>query len=182
MREQLEAYKAFVRPFYASRDAAHNFRHIERIIDRLGMLAEGISPPPRPDRLYFLACFHGLGKRIASDTNFRDQSIAFLNGLGWTEAEIQELFAGLARHLTAPETVEEAIVHDANKIETLGAFGIAKAFTVGGALGQTYEQTAEFFEHQSLAEAEFRTPAGRRMAEEGRKYALDFLARLRSEL
>jgi hypothetical membrane protein len=34
-------------------------------------------------------------------------------------------------------------VHDANAVEVLGAFGIAKAFTTGGARGQSNEQTVE---------------------------------------
>lgn len=60
-KEQIEPYKEFVRPYYTTRDPAHDLRHIERIISRLDLLSEGVSWPPRRDRLYFLACFHGLG-------------------------------------------------------------------------------------------------------------------------
>jgi uncharacterized protein len=61
--------------------------------------------------------------------------------LGWTPAETTEVLAALARHADGPVSVEERIVHDANAVEVLGAFGIAKAFTTG-ALGQSYEQAA----------------------------------------
>jgi uncharacterized protein len=182
MRDQLEAYKEFVRPFYKTRDVAHNFAHIERIIRRLDSLSEGVLPPPRLDRLYFLACFHGLGKRLSSEREFKDQTIIFLKQLGWTDSEIPELFTSLDNHLNSPQTVEEAIVHDANKIEILGAFGIAKAFTMGGVLGQKYEETADYYEFKTLGEAEFQTPTVRRMFKEGHKYALEFLRRLRKEL
>jgi uncharacterized protein len=182
MRDQLDANKEFVRPFYETRDVAHNFRHIERNIKRLDILSEGVIPTPRLDRLYFLACFHGLGKRLHSEPDLNVRSSAFLRKLGWAEPEIQELFTSLDRHLNSPETVEEAIVHDANKIETLGAFGIAKAFTMGGIMGQTYEETADYFENQSLGKTEFRTPTGQRLSDEGRQYAIDFLGRLRREL
>jgi uncharacterized protein len=182
MQEQIKPYKEFVRPHYANRDVAHSFRHIERIISRLDMLSEGMSSPPRRDRLHFLACFHGLGARLRDDEKFREQTTFFLQDLGWTLAEAQELFRSLERHLESPETVEEEIVHDANKVEILGAFGIAKAFTMGGILGQSYEETADYFEHQSLGKTVFRTPTGRRLAEEGRAYVLEFLTRLRREL
>src|SRR5512135_1777978 len=149
MKEQLELYKDFVRPFYAARDVAHTFDHIERIIRRLDLLTAGISPAPRRDQLYFLACFHGLGARLNEDEMFRQETIVFLKNLGWTETEIPELFQSLERHLDSPETTEEEIVYDANKIEILGAFGVAKAFTMGAILGQTYEETADYFEHKS---------------------------------
>ena len=61
------------------------------------------------------------------------------------------------------------------------AFGIAKTFTVGGARGQTYEETVGYFERNCLDSIRFRTPAGRDMAEEGREYARRFLARLKRE-
>ena len=36
-------------------------------------------------------------------------------------------------------------MHDANYVEVLGAFGIAKAFTKGGAERQSYEETIAIF-------------------------------------
>ena len=182
MKEEIERYKDFVRPYYANRDIAHNFSHIERIIGRLDRLSEGIPSPPRRDHLCFLACFHGLSHRLSEDQPFRQQAIGFLRSLGWTETEIPDLFKSLERHLQSPQTVEEEIVHDANKIEVLGAFGIAKAFTMGGVLGQSYTETADYYEHQSLGKAVFRTPVGKQIAEEGRVYALAFLERFREEL
>ena len=73
-------------------------------------------------------------------------------------------------------------MHDANYVELLGAFGIAKAFTKGGAEGQSYEVTADIFEQQFLDRVVFKTPEGKRVAAEGRAYAKAFLRRLRSEL
>ncbi len=182
MKEHIETYKDFTRPYYAARDIAHNFDHIERIIRRLDQLSKSASPSPRRDLLCFLACFHGLGARLREDETFRNQTIAFLKNLGWTEAEIPELFQSLERHLDSPETIEEEIVHDANKIEILGAFGVAKAFTMGAILGQSYEATADYFEYKALGKTIFRTPVARQLAEEGQTYALEFLKRLRHEL
>jgi hypothetical protein len=53
--------------------------------------------------------------------------------------------------------------HNANAVEVLGAFGIAKAFTTGGARGQSYEQTVELYEG-FLDRATFVTPTGRALA------------------
>ena len=74
------------------------------------------------------------------------------------------------------------IVHDANYVKILGAFGIAKAFTTGGAYNQTYEETADIFKYQYLDRVEFVTPMGKRLAEEKKAYTKKFLKQLRSEL
>jgi uncharacterized protein len=101
--------------------------------------------------------------------------------LGWTLEESAEAFARLARHCDDPQTAEERIVHDANYVELLGPFGIAKAFTKGGAEAQSYEETLAIFE-RNLDRVEFRTPCGRELADEGRAYARSFIKRLRLEL
>lgn len=181
MNERVETYMAFVRPYHGSRDPAHDIRHIERIASRLEPLTEGMAPPPRRRLMCFLAAFHGLEERLGMDGAFRGRALRFLRGLGWSEAEIEEAFASLHRHIKCPRTAEEKIVHDANFLELLGAFGIAKAFTTGGARGQSYEETAAIYEQQYLDPVEFQTPVGRRLAEEGRAYAKAFLARLRQE-
>ena len=179
---QVDLYKEFARPYYARKDPAHDFRHIEQILNRLTLLSEGVVPPPRLDRLYFLACFHGLDEPLRDNEQLREQVKTFLRNLDWTDEDIEEAFQSLERHLTDPQTSEERIVHDANYVELLGAFGIAKSFTTGGARGQSLRETADIFEHQYLDKVVFQTPAGQRLAEEGRAYAKRFIARLRSEL
>lgn len=181
LKQQVEPYLEFARPYYGDRDTAHDFRHIQRIIDRLDSLSREMSPP-NPELLYFIACFHGLAGKLSHDKVLRDRVSRFLLDLEWTETEIAKAFASLARHIKDPQTVEEAIVHDANYVELLGAFGIAKAFTKGGAKKQTYEETADIFEYRYLDKVEFLTPVGKRLAKEKRAYTKAFLKQLRSEL
>ncbi len=177
----LEAFLGFVRPYREGRDAAHDIHHVERIIRRLDTLSEGITPPPRRRLLHFLACFHGLGTRVHEDAALTDQVRSLLSACGWNGTEIDEALECLERHLRAPQTVEEDIVHDANYVELLGAFGIAKAFLTGGSRGQSLQETVQIYEEGYLDQVSFRTPVGRRLAQEGREYAKRFLARLRQE-
>lgn len=177
--DEMTVYAEFARRHYAAKDAAHDFRHIRRIIARLPSLSRGMAPAPH--KLHFLAAFHGLGNRIRDDGALRTEVAAFLRSLQWSETDIEQMFASLLTHLSDPRTPEEMIVHDANYVEVVGAFGIAKAFTTGGARGQTYEATADIFEH-NLSRVVFRTPEGKRLAEERRSYSQDFLERLRREL
>jgi uncharacterized protein len=180
LKDQFKPYADFARQYYGANDQAHNFKHIERMVGRLSMLSDGLDGV-RPHFLHFLTAFHGLWPFWHDDPKFRAKAISFLQELGWGEPEIEESATCLERHLKDPQTVEEKVVHDANYIELLGAFGIAKAFTVGGSLGQTYEETAEIFENKYLNTVKFCTPVGKRMAEEGIAYAKAYLARLKSE-
>jgi uncharacterized protein len=180
-KDQIEPYRDFVKPYYAVKDPAHDLRHIERIILRLTIFLENTSQEIHPEKLYFLACFHGLGNQLSGSEDFSSQVRMFLKSLDWTTDEIEEGFQSLYRHLSNPQSLEEKIVHDANYVETLGAFGIAKAFTTGGAKGQSLEETADRFEHQYLDKVIFHTAVGKRLAEERKHYTKEFLARLRNE-
>jgi uncharacterized protein len=180
-KNQIEPYKEFVKPHYAVKDPAHNFRHIERILSRLTVLSENLLQEICLEKLYFLACFHGLGKQLSRSDDFQNQVRLFLESLDWMSEDIEDGFQSLYRHLVNPQSIEEQIIHDANYIELLGAFGIAKAFTTGGAKGQSLEETANIFEHQYLDKVVFQTPVGKRLAEERKNYTKEFLTRLRNE-
>jgi hypothetical protein len=130
----------------------------------------------------FLACFHGLWRQLLDPPDLRKQATELLKTLGWSAGDIDLAFEMLPRHLSDPRTSEEQIIHDANYVEVLGAFGIAKAFTTGGARGQHYRETMKIFETGVLDRVTFRTPTGQRWAEEGRAYAKAFLRRLEVEL
>jgi hypothetical protein len=130
--------------------------------------------------LWFLVAFHGLVPTLAWP-GFASSVEGLLVGLGWERRDIAEAFAGLRRHGAAPERLEEKLVHDANLIEVLGAFGVAKAFTKGGAERQSYEETLASFE-RNLAAADFATSVGRQRAEDGRRLAQQFVRQLRAEL
>ncbi|RAG83804.1 hypothetical protein DN069_20410 [Streptacidiphilus pinicola] len=177
-RYRLSSYAAEARPLYEAKDPAHDFVHIERVIARAELLAEGTTP--RQDLLYFLACFHGLVQKMA-DSCFRERTQRFLEGLGWTSVEAEEGIAALERHLTEPVSPEEQLVYDANYWEAMGPFGIAKAFTTGGARGQRVEETLRIA-RAFVDRPEFRTPTAQRLAPARRAYAHTFLDELELEL
>ncbi|MHC4715257.1 MAG: transposase [Planctomycetota bacterium] len=178
----LKRLAAFARPRYAGKDAAHDFRHIERIMRLVAPLSDGVEPPGRPHMLYFLACFHGLTSDLREDTAFRERTGALLRELGWKPGEIDEALVAVHRHVHTPKTSEEMVVHDANCAETLGALGIAKAFTTGGARRQSYRETLEILEERVLPNATFFTPGGRRLAARAGSFTRDFVKRLHREL
>ena len=181
-KHELNLYKKFTKEYYDDRDPGHDFYHIKRILNRLEIVIDGIEEEIDYALLYFLACFHGLNKKIESDEDFQINTREFLKEIGWGDSEIESGFISLKRHVRNPQKVEEEIIYDLNYIELLGALGIAKAFTTGGAKGQSFEETINIYEENYLDKVEFRTIYGKKISKEGRDYAKRFLKRLREEL
>jgi hypothetical protein len=179
-RGELRTYLDYVRPHYEAMDVAHDFAHIMRMTLRLDELENGLKVHNRP-LLHFLVCWHGLADRIVGGSWFADATRAFLTTDGWVDDDIDTAYVALVRHASSPVTVEERIVHDAAAIELLGAFGVATAFTHGGADRRSLEETMVAY-GRSLERTEFKTPHGQELSMAGRDYARQFLARLRNEL
>lgn len=76
----------------------------------------------------------------------------------------------------APETIEGKIVQDADRLEAIGAVGIARCFQFGGSHGRSLENSIEhFYEKLLLISKELNTPSARKMAEKRDKLMQDFL-------
>lgn len=175
----IERYAGMARPLYVGKDPAHDWSHIERIWSRLPWLGSEFHEVD-VDRAAFLTAFHGLQDQVRSDTALRGAVVEQLAEQGRSDAEIDELLLALDRHTAQPLSPEEVVVHDANVLEVIGAFGIAKAFTKGGAEGQSYEETIAFY-RGFLARATFFTQAARSVEAERRAYAEAFLSRFAAE-
>lgn len=82
-----------------------------------------------------------------------------------------------------PATLEGKIVQDADRLDAIGAIGIARAFAYGGEHGRPLSATVEHFHEKLLLLAdEMNTDAGRRLARRRHAYLLGFLAELDAEL
>ncbi len=103
---------------------------------------------------------------------------------------------------TPMRTVEGRVVQDADRLDALGAIGIARAFAYGGSRGrplhdpeappvlhQSFEQYRgaggatlnHFYEKLFLLRDRMNTAAGRRLAEERHRYMEAFVARFLAE-
>lgn len=97
-----------------------------------------------------------------------------------------------------PESLEAQIVCDADRLDALGAAGLARVFYVSGSMdgeishptdpfaeGRELDDTQyaidHFFEKLLQLRADFWTATGREMADERHEYLVDFLERFRAE-
>ena len=167
----------YVRPLAVGLDGMTNYGDIERMVaasERLARGREGIDP----DLLFLLAVFSGQEKWI-SRMGHRSRTEIFLASAGVPARTIQRLFRGLARFETAPGSPEEEIVHDAVRLEGMGAYGIARSLAEG------YRERLDMLEMaaavEEAAETPLRTEEARALAADRREAMRQFARRLREE-
>ena len=83
---------------------------------------------------------------------------------------------------SAPASPEARIVRDADRLDAMGAVGIARTFAYGGRHGRSLEDSVRhFYEKLLLLEDTLCTPRARELARERHEFLLLYLARLRAE-
>ncbi len=81
-----------------------------------------------------------------------------------------------------PATLEGKIVQDADRLDAMGAIGIARTFAYGGKVGRPLEDSLQHFEDKLLLlKDEMNTEVAKRIAEHRHKYMEEFLAEFHDE-
>jgi hypothetical protein len=173
-RRRIEEY---VRPLAAGLDGVTHFGDTRRIVSACEKIAGGRADLDA-DLLYLLAVFSGQ-ERWVSRMGHRSRTEMFLASLGISGRKIQALFRGLTRLETRPATREEEVVHDAVKIDGMGARGIARELADGRREGASFPEMAAAIEE--AAHAPLRTEAGEALAGGRRRIMLEFARSLAEE-
>ncbi|MEM1095340.1 MAG: HD domain-containing protein [Bacteroidota bacterium] len=139
-------------------DAAHGLPHLRRVVASAKQIgrAEGATlgvvvpaawlhdcvalPKDHPDRR--------LASRAAAD-----RATAFLREAAYPSQHLDAIHHAIEAHSfsagIAPRTLEAQVVQDADRLDALGAIGIARTLAVGTALGRPlYATTDPFCEHR----------------------------------
>lgn len=189
-------------------DSAHNALHLTRVVDNARTLAEAEAASGRSVDLFVVEAvgwLHDLvqlpkGSGPAGESARRSAASAaeLLESYDVSTARRENVLHAIATHSFSgrlrPETIEAAIVQDADRLDALGAIGIARLWVTGVALGgELYAVNDPAAERRELDDRAFgldhierkllrlpetmNTPAGRREAER----RADFVRLYRSE-
>jgi len=192
----------------AASDAAHDQAHVRRVVQNATEFAqvEGadmavvlpaawlhdcvIVPKDSAQRPY--------ASRMAAET-----AVTFLRSAHYPAQYLEAIGHAIAAHSfsagIAPQTIEAKVVQDADRLDALGAIGMARAFMVGGALQRPlYEPSDPFCAHRPPDDAiatldhfytklfklagTMQTAVGRQEAERRTAFMQTFLAQLATEL
>jgi uncharacterized protein len=200
----IETLKIRVRDFFAHDSSGHDFPHTERVYRLALHLARLEGAQPYITALAALA--HDLEDH---KLDARPRIRAWLEEIGVTPEDIERVHAICAAvsfkgALVADDmpTLEGRCVQDADRLDALGAIGIARTFAYGGAKGRalydpddagTLHESFEayrskstgslnhFFEKLLLLKDRIHTPSARAIAEERHAYLEGFVARFLAE-
>ena len=126
-------------------DGAHDLGHLDRVWTSCRLIAMD-EPGADTDVLAAAAYFHdavNLPKdspdRAAASRLSADLAVRDLAAMGFDAAKLAAVHHAIAAHSfsarIAPETVEARILQDADRLEALGAIGLARMFMVAGQMG-----------------------------------------------
>jgi uncharacterized protein len=127
-------------------DAAHDQAHVDRVVTTARGLAE--HEQAQMDVVVPAAWLHDCvvvpkdaPDRAQASRRAAEAARQFLESEGYPEQWIPGIEHAIAAHSYSgdvePKTTEAKIVQDADRLDALGAVGIARCFTVGGALNQS---------------------------------------------
>ena len=165
---KLEYLKKYVQRFYEKNDPAHDFAHIMRVYKN----AEKICKTENANKKLVLAAvlLHDIIKKPNSDkrTNSAsdlsaDKASSILKKLKFSENDIAIISEAIRNHSFTKnkisKNIEGKILQDADRLDAIGAIGIARVFSVSGA------KKRQFYEPND--------PFSRKRKSNDKKWALD---------
>ena len=133
-------------------DPAHDRAHTERVVRMARRLArvEGAEPAVVVPAAWLHDCAHvpkDAPQRHAASAEAARRAKDFLEDAGYPPEHLAPIGHAIEAHSfsagVAARTLEARVVQDADRLDALGAVGIARCFAVGGALGHALYDPGE---------------------------------------
>ena len=173
-RERITEY---VKPLAVGLDGMTYYGDVERVLAASEKIAEDRADLDS-DLVYLLAVFSGQEKWV-SRFGHKSRTEIFLSSVGVEPRKVAALWRGLARIENSPRTPEEEVVHDATRLEGLGAYGIARRLLEGYRERMDFQEIADAIDE--AAATHLRTPKGQALALPRIAAMKEFSNRLRDE-
>jgi uncharacterized protein len=164
---------------------AHSFEHVKRVLRIAGLLAEQEKADIEPVKVG--ALLHDIGWAIGQPHNETGAKLAreILRGLHYPEEKSAKAVRIVLYHpmdfRSKLETLEEKVVWDADKIDLLGALGIARGFHWYG--NKPFDLTMKTsFEVYAPIYRMLNTVIAKKIAKKRNEITMTFLSALESEL
>lgn len=201
----IEKCRTQVKTIYDTFDSSHDWQHIERVLHNADKIME--NEPAERFLVELSILLHDVSdpKYCKED---EDPEGAILSSLDLSDS-IREKIKGIIRQVSfkggngeTATSIEAKIVQDADRLDAIGAVGIARTFAYGGAKGRgLYDwnekprsgmseeeyrnkptsSTTHFYEKLLLLKDGMNTETGKQIADERHQFMLSFLEQLKKE-
>jgi uncharacterized protein len=130
------------REYYSDADSAHGFDHVLRVLALAGRIGEVEGADAVVLRTAALLHDIGRAEEMESGRSHAEAGAerARLILSDWPPAAADAVVHAIAAHRfrddVVPETLEARVLFDADKLDSIGAIGVARAYAVAGLRGQ----------------------------------------------
>ncbi len=203
----IEKCEQLVEDIYNQFDASHDFQHIQRVRTNAHLISKG-EGAVRTDLIELAVLLHDVSDVKYSGNEGKAKETAILDQLNLSPIDRQwivdiiESVSFSGGHEKEARTIEAKIVRDADRLDAIGAVGIARTFAYGGANGRKlydWSETARvkmsemeyrsketssvthFYEKLLLLKDLMMTETGKKLALERHEFMLAFIDQLKIE-
>lgn len=186
--QQLLKVKNYVYHLFHKDGTGHDYYHMKRVAG----MAKSISLEENGDPFICEAAgwMHDIGdkKLFSNPDEAVNNMTTFLNNIHINKKEINHIKAAIkdvsfSKGNQTPDTLEGKIVQDADRLDALGAIGIARTFAYGGSQNELIyhperkEGTSiqHFYDKLLLLKDSMNTNTGKKLAKKRHRFMMNFL-------
>jgi uncharacterized protein len=208
-RDLFEKIKEEAKTYFKNAKGSHDWSHVERVYN----LALRIGKKEKADLevIKLAAILHDIGRKIEDETNGKidhaeigaKMAKEILEKYNVEKEKIEKVVYCIQTHRfrknKRPETKEAKVLFDADKLDSIGAIGIGRAFLFAGEIGaKFYDKDVDVkkIKEYSTDDTVYReymvklrkiknkmfTKEGKRIAEERHRFMVEFFKRLDKEV
>ncbi len=179
---------AYVKELICDNSGGHDAEHTLRVF-RTAMIIAETEPDCDREIVALASLLHDVDDHKLFHTANNANARAFLAERQIGSGRIEKICSAVnsvsfsQNRNKKPETLEGQIVQDADRLDAIGAIGIARTFAFGGEHGRTLEETIKhFYEKLLLLKEGLNTEAARQMAGPRHAFMESFLKEFSEEV
>ena len=187
MKTAVEAAMEYVQMLFRNNSGGHDADHTMRVY-RNALLIAGREADCDIETVSLASLLHDADDHKLFHTKDNANARSFLMRQNISPEKTERIIAAInsvsfsRNRGKQPETLEGKIVQDADRLDAIGAIGIARTFAYGGEHGRSLDSSMRHFHDKLLLLKDgMNTKTGREMAEERHAYIADFLEEYRKE-
>ncbi|MBR3741959.1 MAG: HD domain-containing protein [Clostridia bacterium] len=184
----IEAAIAYVKRLFQNNAGGHDAEHTLRVY-RNALLIARQEPGCDLEIVSLAALLHDADDHKLFDTRNNANARSFLEEQNMPPDKVERIIAAInavsfsQNRGKKPETLEGKIVQDADRLDAIGAVGIARTFAFGGEHGRSLDASIQhFYDKLLLLKDEMNTKSGRELAEDRHSFMVRFLEEYRKEM
>ena len=172
---------SYIQDLFRGNSGGHDAAHSLRVYRTALLIAEG-EPSCDLETVALAALLHDADDHKLFQTEGNANARSFLNAQKVAPEKIERICEAInavsfsQNRGRRPETLEGKIVQDADRLDALGAIGVARTFAYGGEHGRSLDESvAHFHEKLLLLKDEMNTETARKLAEPRHTFLERFL-------